>query len=117
MPSRVVAARELADLFKVVAHPGRIRIIEELRDGEIGVSELAQKLELPPSRVSQHLSRLRSHRFVEERREGRHHFYHLTQPEMAEWIVDGLSFVEARTRGFSPKDLKKAKSLWESASA
>ena len=116
MPSRVVAARELADLFKVVAHPDRVRMIEELRDGEIGVNELAQKLELPPSRVSQHLSLLRSHRFVEERREGRHHLYHLTQPEMAEWIVDGLAFVEARTRGFSPKDLKKAKSLWKSAS-
>ena len=113
MPSRVIVAKELADLFKVIAHPDRIRIVEELRDGELGVNELAEKLELSPSRVSQHLSVMRPHRIVEERRDGRKHFYHLTQPEMAEWIIDGLDFIEGRMTGFSPKDLKKAKSLWE----
>ncbi|MFT6116352.1 MAG: hypothetical protein ACJARY_001957, partial [Candidatus Azotimanducaceae bacterium] len=34
MPDRQLVAKELADIFKIVAHPDRIRIIEELRTGE-----------------------------------------------------------------------------------
>ena len=88
MPSRQVVARELADIFKVVAHPDRIRLIEELRIGEKDVNTLMLALELPGPRVSQHLSLMRAHRIVEERRDGRHHFYHLTQPEIAGWIIE-----------------------------
>jgi len=112
MPSRIIVAKELADFFKVLAHPDRIRIIEELHESECNVNELAQKLELTGSRVSQHLSIMRAHRFVEERRDGRQHLYHLTQPHMADWIVEGLEFIEGRLKGLSPKDLKKARSLW-----
>ena len=72
MPSRALVAKELASIFKVVAHSDRICIIEELGDGEKDVNTLAERLELPGTRVSQHLSLLRAHRIVEERREGRH---------------------------------------------
>ena len=34
MPHRVLVAKELAELLGVLAHPNRIRIIEELREGE-----------------------------------------------------------------------------------
>lgn len=112
MPSRVLVAKELSELFKVVSHPDRIRIIEELGAGERGVNELAQALELSGSRVSQHLSLMRAHRFVEERRDGRKHFYHLTQPDIAEWIVQGMDFIEGRMTGLSPKDLMRARTLW-----
>ncbi|MEO1029481.1 MAG: metalloregulator ArsR/SmtB family transcription factor [Pseudomonadota bacterium] len=112
MPSRVLVAKEMAEIFKVVSHPDRIRIIEELQSSEKGVNELAEGLDLPATRVSQHLSLMRAHRFVEERREGRQHFYHLTQPEMADWIVEGLDFVEGRMRGLTASDIKKARKLW-----
>ena len=102
MPSRTLIAKELADIFKMLANADRVRLIEELRRGELDVNTLARRLDLPGPRVSQHLSLLRAHRFVEERRDGRHHFYHLTQPEIADWIIDGLDFVEARV-GVVPK--------------
>ena len=38
VPYRVLVANELADLLGVLAHPNRIRIIEELRDGERNVN-------------------------------------------------------------------------------
>lgn len=117
MPSRQVVAKELADLFKVVAHPDRIRLIEELRSGEKDVNTLIEILELPGPRVSQHLSLLRAHRFVEERRDGRHHYYHLTHPEMAEWIIEGLDFIEGRMSGISRSTIKTARRLWAAPSA
>lgn len=112
MPSRQLVAKELAELFKVVSHPDRIRMIEELRSGEKDVNTLMGALDLPGPRVSQHLSLLRAHRFVEERRDGRHHFYHLTQPEIAEWIIEGLSFIEGRMSGISRSAIKSARELW-----
>ena len=112
MPSRLPVAKELAEIFKILAHPDRIRMIEELRAGERDVNGLAATLGLPAPRVSQHLSLLRAHRVVQERREGRHHFYQLHQPDIAQWIVTGLDFVEGRMTGVSSHDISAARKLW-----
>ena len=94
MPQRAVVAKEMANFLGVLAHPHRVRIIQELRSGEMDVNTLQSILEVSHSRVSQHLSVLRSHRIVSERREGRHVFYRLQQPSMAKWILDGLLFLD-----------------------
>jgi DNA-binding transcriptional ArsR family regulator len=94
MPDRCVATRELATLLGVLAHPERIRIVEELRDGELDVASLQKLLEVAHSRVSQNLGILRSHRIVAERREGRHVFYRLVQPGLAGWLREALKFLE-----------------------
>ncbi len=112
MPTRQLIAKELSEIFKLVSHPDRIRIIEELAGAEHDVNGLAERLDLPGTRVSQHLSMLRAHRFVEERRDGRHHFYHLTQPDIARWIIDGLDFVAGRHSGVSQSEIQDAKRLW-----
>jgi DNA-binding transcriptional ArsR family regulator len=112
MPQRQLVAKELAEIFKILAHPDRIRIIEELRVDEKDVNTLVETLDLPGPRVSQHLSLMRAHRIVEERRDGRHHFYHLTQPEIANWIIEGLNFVEGRMTGVSKSAIKSARQLW-----
>lgn len=112
MPKRQLVAKELAEVLRVIAHPDRIRIIEELRAGECDVNSLVDTLELPGPRVSQHLGLMRLHRIVEERRDGRRHFYSLVHPEIAGWIVEGLSFIEVRIAGISPSDIKTARRLW-----
>lgn len=48
-----------ADLFKALAHPGRVRILEVLRDGERNVAELIPLVGLEPSHLSQQLGVLR----------------------------------------------------------
>jgi len=114
MPSRIPIAKELADIFKMLSHPDRIRLIEELRAGERDVKSMHELLDLPATRVSQHLALLRAHRVVEERREGRHVYYHLTQPDLADWIIDGLRFLEARLTDDSRhlELLDRARELW-----
>ncbi|MEL6302991.1 MAG: metalloregulator ArsR/SmtB family transcription factor [Pseudomonadota bacterium] len=112
MPNRQIVARELAEIFKTLAHPDRVRVIEELASSELDVNGLADRLDLPGTRVSQHLGKLRAHRMVEERRDGRHHFYRLTQPELARWIVDGLAFVEGRMQGVSEGQIATVREMW-----
>ncbi|MEM8548437.1 MAG: metalloregulator ArsR/SmtB family transcription factor [Pseudomonadota bacterium] len=112
MPDRLLVAKELADIFKLIAHPDRIRLIEELRKQELDVNSLAEKLALPGARVSQHLALLRAHRLVEERRDGRRHYYHLTQPEIAQWIVAGIDFVEGRLSNLPSSAFESARQLW-----
>ena len=95
MPHRSHTSKELGKLLSVISHPHRIRIIEELRDSERDVNSLQAALGLAHSAVSQHLSLLRSHRLVEERKEGRHVFYRLSQPAIAQWLLTGLDFLES----------------------
>lgn len=95
MPHRQLVAKELGQLFSVFSHPDRIRIVEELRDGERDVNALQAALSTTHSRTSQNLAILRAHRLVAERREGRHVYYRLVNPDMARWVLEGLRFIEA----------------------
>lgn len=94
MPHRALVTKELAALFGVLSHPHRIRIVEELRDGEHDVNSLQLALGISHSGVSQHLMILRAHRLVSERRDGRRVFYQLRQPEIAAWLLEATQFLE-----------------------
>lgn len=95
MAYRRLAARELAILFGVLSHPERLRIVEELRDGERDVASLQQILEISHAKTSRHLAVLRAHRLVSERQDGRHVYYRLVTPELAPWAAAGLEFIQA----------------------
>lgn len=64
-----------AEFFKALAHPLRIRIIDALRDGEIGVNDLCERLQVEQSTVSQQLAQLRGRNIVVGRKEGQNVFY------------------------------------------
>ena len=113
MPYRFLVTRELADLFAVLAHPHRIRIIEELRDGECDVKSLQERLDIRHSGVSQHLMVLRAHRIVCERREGRHVHYRLRQPGMASWLLDATEFLEQQSEVLELQEaIRKTRRVW-----
>lgn len=115
MPSRLAVSRELADLLKLLAHPDRLRMIEELRTGEKDVTGIAEALNLPATRISQHLALLRAQRLVEERRDGRSHFYRLKYPPLAGWIIEALQFVDIRNRLEEAEAIDTARALWSDA--
>lgn len=114
MPERALVTKELGQLLSVLSHPHRIRIIEELREGELDVATLQVALEISQAGVSQHLGVLRAHRIVEERREGRHVYYHLRQPEMAAWLMGGLRFLEGHRERHNEivKAMDRVRTLW-----
>jgi DNA-binding transcriptional ArsR family regulator len=92
---RKIAADELSKLLGVLAHPTRVRIIEELRNGELDVSTLQHRLEERQSKISQHLSVLKTQKLLVERREGRHIFYQLAHASLPGWLVEGLQILKA----------------------
>lgn len=114
MPYRQVATKQLAKLLSVLSNPYRIRIIEELRSGELKVGEIQERIGLRSATVSQHLAVLRAHQIIAERREGRNVFYHANNPELAVWLADGLSFVipEAHESRKVRSAIKAARELW-----
>ena len=62
----------MAKYFRGLGDPTRLRILQLLdADGELSVGELIQRLELPQSKVSNHLACLRWCGFAESRREYR----------------------------------------------
>ena len=113
---RQVAATELARVLGVLSHPARLRIVEELRSAEQDVGDLSQALNIAPAGISQHLARLREQHIVEQRREGRHTYYRLRDPELAEWLVSGLRFVLSDTQRAAAigKAVARAKRFWSS---
>lgn len=114
MPYRLLAASQLAEFLRALAHPRRIQILEELRSVERDVASVAQATGLTPSNVSQHLMVLRAHRVVAERREGRRVFYRLRSEELADWLVQGMDFLPPMDQQADEvrKAIKKAKSKW-----
>ena len=78
-----------ADVFQVLAHPTRIHIAECLRDGELPVSVLLEKIGVEPANLSQHLTVLRSKQLVLNRKEGNQVFYRLRDPMLSE-VLDSM---------------------------
>lgn len=60
-----------AEMCQVLSHPKRLEVINILRDGEMSVTELAQKLELTVGNLSQHLSMMKErHILLTRKRKG-----------------------------------------------
>lgn len=83
-----------AGLFKGLAHPLRIRILEVLADGaEHTVAEVQEVTGLEASHLSQHLAVLRRHRLVESDRRASHVYYRLAHAEVAELLAVARSLL------------------------
>ena len=78
-----------AGVFQVLAHPTRIHIVECLRDGELSVGELLERIPVEPANISQHLTVLRSKGLVLNRKEGNQVFYRLRDPMLTE-VLDTM---------------------------
>lgn len=71
-----------AEFFKALSHPLRVRILEALRGGEVGVNELSTRLAVEQTTLSQQLAVLRKSSIVAGRKEGQSVFYSARDPEI-----------------------------------
>ena len=88
-----------AELFKALSHPARVQVLEELADGEFAVGELADRLGMELSHLSQQLAVLRRAGAVVNRRVGSVVFYRLRDPRMTQLLVCGQGTVTGVVAG------------------
>jgi DNA-binding transcriptional ArsR family regulator len=82
-----------SELFRALAHPTRIRILEQLVPGERSVHKLQEILALDQPTVSQHLAALRAKNIVVARREGTQAHYSLRSPLVADLLRVSRDFL------------------------
>jgi ArsR family transcriptional regulator, lead/cadmium/zinc/bismuth-responsive transcriptional repressor len=103
--------RHLADNFKLMGDPNRLKLLMALRGGEMCVCDLAAFIGVTESAVSHQLRRLREACLVRSRREGQILFYQLADDCVAEliFIAEGHlhegpdAHAESRQRLAQPK--------------
>ena len=71
-----------AELFKALAHPARIRILEVLGEGERAVGEMQPEVGIELSHLSQQLAVLRRAGLVSARKEGTSVIYAIKDPQV-----------------------------------
>lgn len=88
MPTRDLPVAPLkAELFKALGHPLRIRLLEQLVEGERSVGTLADSVDAELAAVSQQLAVLRRAGIVESRREASTVWYSLRDPDLVELLA------------------------------
>ncbi|ACY23083.1 regulatory protein ArsR [Gordonia bronchialis DSM 43247] len=84
-----------ANLFKALAHPARIRVLEVLstNDDPTPVSALLEITGIEATLLSQHLAVLKRHQVVRSQRVGNAVFYELAHPKISELLVIARTFL------------------------
>jgi DNA-binding transcriptional ArsR family regulator len=75
-----------AKIFKALADPIRLEIIEFLRDGEKCVCEIVPSMEIIQPLVSRHLKILKDCGLINGRKEGNRRLYSITDPRIFDTI-------------------------------
>jgi len=86
--------QSLADTFRVLGDPTRVRILDALRAGELCVNDLATRIGLSESAVSHQLRLLRTMRLVRVRRDGRLAFYAVDDHHILELLEQASTHVQ-----------------------
>jgi ArsR family transcriptional regulator, lead/cadmium/zinc/bismuth-responsive transcriptional repressor len=85
---------DLAETFRTLGDPTRVRILDALSHGELCVCDLAALVGMTESAVSHQLRLLRNLRLVRPRREGRMVFYALDDRHIISLFRQGLRHVQ-----------------------
>ncbi len=86
-------AQRLAELFRTLSDPSRVRIIAALLEGETNVGSLAALIGLSESAVSHQLRTLRHMRLVRARKQGRQVHYSLDDEHVADLFQRSLEHI------------------------
>jgi DNA-binding transcriptional ArsR family regulator len=83
----------------MLAEPTRLRLLWALREGELGVSTLAETAGCTPTAASQHLAKLRLAGLVDQRAEGRARYYRLRGDHIKRLLDEALGQAEHEVEG------------------
>ena len=92
-----IDSRLISELLKALSHPTRIRILQELLQGEVCVSNLMLRLGIEQSNLSQHLKIIREQGLIETRKQGNQVMYRIVHPLVLKIIESAVDIIEIRT--------------------
>jgi DNA-binding transcriptional ArsR family regulator len=78
LPDQLV--ERVAERFRILGEPMRIRLLEAMREGEVSVRQLQEATGASQQNVSQHLGVLLRARIVARRKEGNFSLYSIADP-------------------------------------
>jgi DNA-binding transcriptional ArsR family regulator len=95
MPSPIPPdlAELIAERFRVIGDPSRIRILDQLRRGELSVNEITERLGTSQQNVSKHLGVLHRAGIVSRRKQGTSSMYVIADEtiyDLCEQVCGGL---------------------------
>lgn len=97
MDDRIGATEEqlfdLAELFKIFGDSTRIKILYELSDKEMNVSDIALTLNMNQSAISHQLRVLKNSKLVKNRRDGKAIYYSLADSHVQTIINQGMEHI------------------------
>lgn len=88
-----LTSRRLAEIFKVLGDPTRIKLLGLLTAAEMRVGDIAEALSMGASAISHQLRVLRDARLVKFRREGKEAWYSLDDDHVVKLMRQGLDHV------------------------
>lgn len=88
----------LAETFRLLGDPTRVRIVDALSEAELCVHDLADRVGISESAVSHQLRLMRAQRIVRGRREGRCVYYTLDDQHILSLFQQGLRHVTEEAR-------------------
>lgn len=92
-PIPVDLAEMIAGRMRVIGDPSRIRILDLLRDSDLSVGELTERLGTSQQNTSKHLGMLLQAGIVARRKEGNSSIYSIADPgvyDLCEQVCGGL---------------------------
>ncbi|SUP43433.1 ArsR/SmtB family transcription factor [Veillonella criceti] len=88
-----VDVQQLADLFKVLGDSTRLRIVQQLLNKEMCVTDIAEAMGMGQSAISHQLRVLRQARLVTFRKEGKTALYSLNDDHVVVLLSQGIEHV------------------------
>lgn len=99
----------LAETFRALGDPARVRMLDALSHGELCVCDLAAVVRMSESAVSHQLRLLRTLRLVKPRRDGRMVFYSLDDRHVTTLFHQGLQHMRELHARESPRSVPRGK--------
>src|SRR5512141_1576977 len=91
----------IARRFRVLGEPMRIRLLDQLRDGEATVGELSEALDASQQNVSKHLAVLSDVGILGRRKEGNHVYYRIVDEGVFALCEDVCGSVQQQLRNLN----------------
>ncbi len=102
---------DISCVAALLAEPARVKIINSLLDGRaLPATELAFSANISPQTASNHLFKLLESQLVEVETQGRHRYYRLSSPEVAE-AIEALARILPKARKKTAKESPEQQAL------